>query len=101
MLKAAAPYLIEQRYEEYTPEKHELWSELVRRRNEQLSTLACRAYREGYEVIGLREDLLPNLSERSKCTGAELSAPSGNRPISCRAVRKFSPSIWVKCSKRP
>ena len=104
MLKAAAPFLIEQRYEEYTPEKHALWSELVHRRNEQLSTLACRAYREGYEVIGLREDRLPNLAEISHRlgprTGWSATAVSGFLPapafFEMLAARKFPTTTWLR-----
>jgi phenylalanine-4-hydroxylase len=60
-LAHAAPYLIAQRYEDYRAEEHEVWSELVRRRRPQLETCACREYLEGYEVIGLQEERLPDL----------------------------------------
>jgi phenylalanine-4-hydroxylase len=57
----AAPYLIAQRYQDYRAEEHEVWSELVRRRRPQLERCACREYLEGYEVIGLQEERLPDL----------------------------------------
>ena len=60
-LAHAAPYLIAQRYEDYRAEEHEVWSELVRRRRPQLETCTCREYLEGYEVIGLQEERLPDL----------------------------------------
>ena len=47
-LKGAAPYLIEQDYAAYTPEKVSVWSELVARRLPELSAHACREYLEGY-----------------------------------------------------
>jgi len=61
-LTAAASYLIEQKYDEYTPEQHAVWAELVRRRQPQIESFACRAYLEGYEIIGLENDKLPKLS---------------------------------------
>jgi phenylalanine-4-hydroxylase len=61
-LVAAAPYLIEQRYENYSTEQNEVWAELVRRRRPQLQAHACREYLQGYEIIGLQDDRLPNLA---------------------------------------
>lgn len=64
-LVAAAPYLIEQRYQEYTADDHAEWEELVRRRKPQIETHACREYLEGYQIIGLAADRLPNLKNIS------------------------------------
>ncbi len=64
-LSASAPYLTEQRYDEYTPEQHEIWAELVRRRRSQIEAAACREYLEGYSIIGLEDDRLPNLGKIS------------------------------------
>jgi phenylalanine-4-hydroxylase len=60
-LVAAAPYLIQQDYQAYTGEQHEVWAELVRRCRPQLETCACSEYFEGCEVIGLEDDRLPNV----------------------------------------
>ena len=83
-LVAAAPYLIEQKYEEYSPEQHDVWAELVRRRLPQLRAYACREYLEGYEIIGLQDDRLPNLraiTERLKPrTGWSTTPVSGFLP---------------------
>ena len=61
-LIAAAQYLIEQNYDEYTPDQHAEWAELVRRQRPQVEAHACREYLQGYEIIGLQDDRLPNLS---------------------------------------
>src|SRR5215469_16319740 len=61
-LRIAAPYLIEQDWKAYTPDQHALWAELVRRRMPQLREHACQEYLEGFDVIGLQEDQLPNLN---------------------------------------
>ena len=62
-LIAAAPYLIEQKYEVYTAEQHGVWTELVRRCYPQVQEHACREYLDGYDVIGLKNERLPNLKE--------------------------------------
>ena len=41
-LVAAGPYLIQQKYEDYTAEQHKVWATLVRRRRPQLEAHACR-----------------------------------------------------------
>ena len=64
-LVAAEPFLIKQEYEKYTAEQHSVWSELVRRRLPQVRDYACREYLEGYDIIGLSKDRLPNLREIS------------------------------------
>jgi len=103
-LVASAPYLIEQKYEEYTPEQHAVWAELVRRRRRQINENACRAYLEGYEVIGLRDDRLPNLraiSDRiGPRTGWSATAVSGFLPgeafFEMLAARKFPTTTWLR-----
>lgn len=62
-LTVAEPYLIQQNWEAYTPEQHSVWAELVRRRMPQLAEHACAEYLEGFRIIGLREDTIPNLAE--------------------------------------
>ena len=62
-LAAAEPFLITQEYENYSAEQHSVWSELVRRRLPQVREYACREFLEGYDVIGLRDDQLPDLRE--------------------------------------
>lgn len=83
-LAASAPYLIEQKYEEYTPEQHDIWAELVRRRRPQIEAAACREYLEGYSIIGLQDDRLPNLRKISGIlqprTGWSATAVSGFLP---------------------
>lgn len=62
-LTVAEPYLIQQNWGAYTPEQHSVWAELVRRRMPQLAEHACAEYLEGFRIIGLREDTIPNLAE--------------------------------------
>ena len=103
-LKAAAPYLIEQDYAAYTPEKVSVWSELVARRLPDLTAHACREYLEGYEIIGMRADRLPNLKDVSArlepITGWNATAVSGFLPADAffemLAARKFPTTTWLR-----
>jgi phenylalanine-4-hydroxylase len=103
-LIAAAPYLIEQRYQDYAAEQHAVWEELVRRRRPQIEAHACREYLEGYEIIGLEDDRLPNLgaiSSRLKPrTGWNATPVSGFLPsdafFEMLAARKFPTTTWLR-----
>ena len=103
-LVAAAPYLIEQKYQDYTPEQHAVWAELVRRRRPQINEHACREYLEGYEIIGLRDDRLPNLcaiTDRIRPrTGWSATPVSGFLPgeafFEMLAARMFPTTTWLR-----
>jgi phenylalanine-4-hydroxylase len=103
-LTAAASYLIEQHYDDYTPEQHAVWAELVRRRRPQIESFACREYLEGYGIIGLESDKLPNLaavSARLKPrTGWNATPVSGFLPsdafFEMLAARMFPTTIRIR-----
>lgn len=103
-LVAAAPYLIEQHYQQYTAEQHAVWGELVRRRWQQLEERACRAYLEGYEFIGLKKDRLPDLGEISRRlkprTGWSTTPVSGFLPsdafFEMLDARMFPTTTWLR-----
>jgi len=103
-LVAAAPYLIEQAYEDYTAEQHEVWAELVRRCHPQVQEHACREYLEGYGAVGLRNDRLPNLrevGERLKSRTGWVTTPvSGFLPADAffemLAARLFPTTTYVR-----
>lgn len=65
-LTAAAPYLIQQDYAAYTEEQHAVWAELVGRVLPNVQKHAAREYLEGFEIIGLQPDRLPNLAAISR-----------------------------------
>src|ERR1700730_1831719 len=103
-LVAAEPFLVKQQYENYTAEQHSVWSELVRRRLPQVRDYACREYLEGYDIIGLSEDRLPNLGEitgRLKPrTGWSTTAVSGFLPADAffemLQARMFPTTTWLR-----
>jgi len=103
-LKAAAPYLIEQKYEDYSAEQHQVWHELVRRRRPQIDSHACREYLDGYQVIGLRDNRLPDLAAISALlgprTGWSTTPVSGFLPAEAffemLAARMFPTTTWLR-----
>jgi phenylalanine-4-hydroxylase len=103
-LVAAEPFLCKQEYEKYTAEQHSTWSELVRKRLPQVREFACREYLEGYQIIGLSEDCLPNLraiSERLKPrTGWSTTPVSGFLPSAAffemLEARMFPTTTWIR-----
>ncbi|MBZ5643224.1 MAG: phenylalanine 4-monooxygenase [Acidobacteriia bacterium] len=103
-LVAAEPYLVTQEYQNYTAEQQSVWSELVRRRLPQVREHACREFLEGYEIIGLSNELLPNLREitgRLKPrTGWSTTAVSGFLPgdafFEMLAARMFPTTTWLR-----
>jgi phenylalanine-4-hydroxylase len=103
-LNAAAPYMIQQDYGAYTEEQHAVWSELVGRVLPELQRHAAREYLEGFEVIGLRRDRLPNLSEITRRlaprTGWSSTPVSGFLPgpafFEMLASRLFPTTTWLR-----
>ena len=103
-LKAAAPYLIEQDWNAYTPEQHALWQELVERRMPQLERHASAVYLDGFSKIGLKAEALPNLKDVSArlapVTGWESTPVSGFLPADAffemLGARKFPTTTWLR-----
>jgi phenylalanine-4-hydroxylase len=103
-LKVAAPFLVEQAWGEYTVEQHARWAELVSRRMPQLKESACREYLDGFDLIGLREDRLPDLKAVSARleprTGWQSTPVSGFLPADAffemLAARMFPTTTWLR-----
>lgn len=103
-LDVAAPYLINQLWDDYTPEQHKIWAELVGRRMPQLREHACREYLDGFNQIGLREDRLPDLKAVSALlqprTGWQSTPVSGFLPADAffemLAARMFPTTTWLR-----
>ncbi len=100
----ARPYLCRQAYESYLPEQHATWAELVRRRQPQIEQHACREYLEGYTVVGIREDRIPDLADITKRlqprTGWSTTSVTGFLPslafFEMLAVRHFPSTTWLR-----
>ena len=98
------PFLIQQDYDSYTEEQHSTWAELVSRRMPQLVKHAAEEYLEGFAIIGLRGELLPNLAEISQRlrprTGWSTTPVSGFMPgpafFEMLAGRQFPTTTWLR-----
>ena len=103
-LSAAAPYIIEQNFAAYTDEQHSVWAELVGRVLPELEIHAAREYLDGFQIIGLRRDRLPNLKSVSARlaprTGWNSTPVSGFLPapafFEMLATRRFPTTTWLR-----
>jgi phenylalanine-4-hydroxylase len=103
-LTVAAPYIIRQDYSAYTEEQHSVWAELVGRVLPELEQHAARAYLEGFEIIGLKRDHLPNLqlisARLEPRTGWNSTPVSGFLPapafFEMLASRNFPTTTWLR-----
>jgi phenylalanine-4-hydroxylase len=103
-LSVAAPYIIQQDYSAYTDEQHTVWAELVGSVLPQLQKHASRAYLEGFDVIGLQQDRLPDLAAISSRleprTGWNSTPVIGFLPapafFEMLAARKFPTTTWLR-----
>jgi phenylalanine-4-hydroxylase len=103
-LTAAAPYLIQQDYSAYTDEQHSVWGELVGRVLPNVEEHAAREYLEGFQIIGLQPDRLPNLASISSRlgprTGWSSTPVSGFLPapafFEMLANRLFPTTTWLR-----
>ncbi len=101
---AAAPYIIEQDYAAYTGEQHAIWAELVGRALPELEKHAAREYLDGFEIIGLERDRLPNLAAISARlgprTGWSSTPVSGFLPapafFEMLSMRCFPTTTWLR-----
>jgi len=98
------PFLIHQDYDSYTEDQHATWAELVLRRMPQLARHAAEEYLEGFAIIGLRTERLPNLEEISSRlrprTGWSTVPVSGFMPgpafFEMLAGRQFPTTTWLR-----
>jgi len=101
---AYTPFLTLQDYQAYTDDQHATWAELVSRRMPQLARHAAEEYLEGFAIIGLRTERLPNLSEISNRlqprTGWSTTPVSGFMPgpafFEMLASRQFPTTTWLR-----
>jgi phenylalanine-4-hydroxylase len=101
---AAAPYIIQQDYAAYTREQHQVWAELVCRVLPELERHAAQEYLDGFQVIGLNAECLPNLTSISARllprTGWSSTPVSGFLPapafFEMLSLRCFPTTTWLR-----
>jgi phenylalanine-4-hydroxylase len=95
---------VEQEWNAYTPENHEVWEILYRRRMRELKSNGSRIFLQGAEAIGLRPDRVPDLDEVNlrldRRTGWNAVPVNGFIPAAqffqCLAQRRFPTTITVR-----
>jgi phenylalanine-4-hydroxylase len=103
-LPLAASFLIRQDWSAYTPEQHEIWAELTRRRMLQLHDHACAEYLEGMQTLQISLDQMPDFARINRLltprTGWQLTAVSGFMPgeafFEMLAARQFPTTTWIR-----
>jgi phenylalanine-4-hydroxylase len=103
-LPLASSYLIQQDWSQYTAEQHSVWAELVGRRMPQLEEHACQEYLDGFDNIGLRQDVIPDLAQVNTLlaprTGWMATPVSGYLPAAAFfemiAARRFPTTTWLR-----
>jgi phenylalanine-4-hydroxylase len=103
-LSAASPYIIQQDYAAYSEEQHGTWAELVDHVFPELEKHAAHEYLEGFEIIGLQRDRLPNLASVSARlaprTGWSSTPVSGFLPapafFEMLGTRCFPTTTWLR-----
>ncbi len=101
---AASPYIIQQNYTSYTEEQHGVWAELVERAFPELEKHAAREYLDGFSIIGLERDRLPNLeainARLEPRTGWNATPVTGFLPapafFEMLAARRFPTTTWLR-----
>jgi phenylalanine-4-hydroxylase len=91
-------------YAAYTWEQHAVWAELVGRVLPNVEKHAAHEYLEGFQIIGLQPDRLPNLAEITKRlgprTGWSSTPVSGFLPapafFEMLANRLFPTTTWLR-----
>jgi phenylalanine-4-hydroxylase len=100
----AAPYIIHQDYADYSEDQHRIWAELVARAFAELEEHAAREYLDGFSIIGLERDRLPDLEAISARleprTGWNATPVSGFLPapafFEMLAGRRFPTTTWLR-----
>ena len=103
-LKIADPFLTTQNYASYTHEQQSVWAELVGRRMPHIEQWACEEYREGYELIGLSAERIPDLYAIARRleprTGWATTPVTGFMPADAffemLAARRFPTTTWLR-----
>ena len=103
-LKIADEFLTTQNYAAYTLEQQSVWAELVNRRMPHIEQWACDEYRDGYEVIGLSAQRIPDLyaiaARLEPRTGWATTPVKGFMPADAffemLAARRFPTTTWLR-----
>ena len=99
-----APAFVEQEYETYSDEAHDVWGVLVERRMSTLQETGSRVFLDGMQRIGLSADRVPDLTDVNRRlaarTGWAAVGVHGFIPAAqffqCLSVRRFPTTLIVR-----
>ena len=97
-------YIVDQGWDKYTTEEHDVWRTLYNRQREIVKGRACREYLEGLDALGIDDSQIPNFEETSKIlkqkTGWEVVAVEGLIPdlpfFKMLSERKFPAGNFIR-----
>lgn len=97
-------YIVDQKWDNYTSEDHNMWKTLFDRQKEIVKGRACKEYLDGIAALGMDETQIPNFEEASKMlkqrTGWEVVAVEGLIPdlpfFQLLAERKFPAGFFIR-----
>jgi phenylalanine-4-hydroxylase len=97
-------YVIDQGWQNYTAEEHDVWKTLFRRQRDLLPGRACREFLDGLDALGMAEDQIPDFQELSALlqpvTGWSVVAVEGLVPddvfFELLAHRKFPAGNFIR-----
>jgi phenylalanine-4-hydroxylase len=96
--------VIEQHWDQYTPDDHTAWGRLFEKRMSELERTGSELFLQGAELIGLNRDHVPDLDDvnrrLARLTGWEAVPVGGFIPaadfFACLAERKFPTTITIR-----
>ena len=96
--------LVEQHWDQYTPENHQAWGVLYEKRMRELRRNGSQLFLSGAEAIGLNQHQVPDLRDvharLAKRTGWQAVAVAGFIPaadfFTCLSERRFPTTITVR-----
>lgn len=97
-------YIVDQGWDKYSIEEHDVWRTLYNRQREIVKGRACREYLEGLDALGIDDSQIPNFEETSKIlkqkTGWEVVAVEGLIPdlpfFKMLSERKFPAGNFIR-----
>ncbi|MBO6781873.1 MAG: phenylalanine 4-monooxygenase [Alphaproteobacteria bacterium] len=101
-------HVIEQGYQAYTDEDHEVWRDLYRRQSELLPGRVCGEFLDGLDALGVGADGIPDFEDLSEllepATGWRIVAVPGLIPddvfFSHLAARRFPVTNWIRAREK-
>jgi phenylalanine-4-hydroxylase len=102
--RTAPDYTVEQRWEDYSPEEHAIWSTLYARQSALLERYAAPEVRAGLAALGIDARTIPRFSavnaRLAPLTGWRIVAVPGLIPedqfFAHLAARAFPVSVWIR-----